>query len=632
MFAALDQAEEKGCPQALALRADILLFPPSRGIQQDLPAAYDLYKRYLDLTSDAHAQFVVGFFHATGVGGVERDQGLATLYYTFAALQGHKPAQMAMGHRYWAGIGVKEVRPVLFEQADVQDCLAALDFYESAGKKAYNAYVDGPPGGETLPLSPSRISDRLGGVFGPHASWSLTGFNVHHMTVKAIHALARGESEPEILEYLRYNSDRGQMRYTWRLGHHYYTGSVFPHGSGGVSSGAEEIGEIPQSFDEARKHFHRVARLMWPVDFEPDGKPGMRKQMSEERKRELNDPAMVAAAFLGRMYLRGEGVKQDFKLARLWYERSATLGDRESHNGLGILFRDGLGVKKDMEKAFKYFQTAAGLDLPDAEINIGKMLLAKGDSLRASQYFIHALQHGSPFEAFYHLAGLHSASAHAPLDKGGTPGACGVAVGYYKLVSEVGAWDEDYIGEANRAWGRGEEDKALLGWWLAAEMGSEIGQNNVAFMLNRGSTHFGKPIPADTELMLWTRSAAQGNADAMVMVGDSYCELLEPPGQADTRHRRVPQLEHGHQRHRVAARLPARVGILPDGGGEAQPHGLLEPRVHVRERPGRTARLAPCKTALRHGAARVAQRRVPAMGAESGQAVHPEVSYPYCTS
>ncbi|GMK53528.1 hypothetical protein CspeluHIS016_0101140 [Cutaneotrichosporon spelunceum] len=509
VFAALDDAEDKGCPQALALRADILLFPPSRGIKQDLPAAYDLYKRYLDLTSDSHAQFIVGFFHATGVGGVERDQGLATLYYTFAALQGYQPAQMAMGYRYWAGVGVKE------------DCLAALDFYENAGKKAYDTYVAGPPGGETLLLSPSRISDRLGGVFGPHATWSLTGFNVHYMTVKAIKALARGESEPDILEYLKYNSDHGQLHYTWRLGHNYYCGSMFPHAAGGISSGAEEIGEIPQSFDEARKYFLTVARQMWPVDFDANGKVGLRKQMNEERRKELNEPAMLAASFLGRMCMRGEGAKQDFKLARLWYERAATLGDREAHNGLGIIYRDGLGVKKDREKALKYFEASAGLDLPDAEINVGKMLLDKGDSRRAAQYFVHAVQHGSPFEAFYHLAVLHEESAHAPPEKR-SPGACGVAVGYYKLVSEVGAWDDDYIGEANRAWGRGEEDNALLGWWIAAEMGYEIGQNNVAFMLNRGSTHFGHPIPADTELMLWTRSAAQGNADAMVMVGDSY--------------------------------------------------------------------------------------------------------------
>lgn len=409
-------------------------------------------------------------------------------------------------------------------------------------------------------------------MFGPHATWSLTGFNVHYMTVKAINALARGESEPEILEYLKYNSDRGQMRYTWRLGHHYYAGSVFPHGSGGVSSGAEEIGEIPQSFDEARRYFNKVARQMWPVDFDADGKPGLKRTMSEERRKELSDPAMVAAAFLGRMYLRGEGMKQDFKLARLWFSRAASLGDREAHNGLGILYRDGLGVKKDSEKAFKYFQTAAGLELPDAEINIGKMLLERGDKVRATQYFIHAVQHGSPFEAFYHLAGLQSILARTPLEEGGSPGSCGVAVGYFKLVSELGAWDDDYIGEANRAWGRGEEDKAMLGWWISAEMGSEIGQNNVAFMLNRGSK-FCVGCPDDTELMLWTRSAAQGNADAMVMVGDSYCK---PAGVvftiADIRHGHELECEHppprraqGRRHHRCAGLHP-RTGLLPDRG------------------------------------------------------------------
>lgn len=449
------------------------------------------------------------------------------------------------------------------------------------------------------------------------------------MTVKAINALARGESEPEILEYLKYNSDRGQMRYTWRLGHHYYAGSVFPHGSGGVSSGAEEIGEIPQSFDEARRYFHKVARQMWPVDYDAEGKPGLKRQMSDERRKELNDPAMVAAAFLGRMYLRGEGMKQDFKLSRLWFGRAAALGDREAHNGLGVIYRDGLGVKKDLEKAFKYFQTAAGLELPDAEINIGKMLLERGDKVRATQYFIHAVQHGSPFEAFYHLAGLQSIIARTPMEEGGTPGSCGVAVGYYKLVSELGAWDDDYVGEANRAWGRGEEDKALLGWWIASETGSEIGQNNVAFMLNRGSAAFGQTVPADTELMLWTRSAAQGNADAMVMVGDSYCELRRITW-ADLRHWRKRQLDGRSQRNGAHgardARLHPCTRLLPDSGREAQPHGILEPGVHVRERAGRRARLASREAQLRSCAVREPRRRVFAVGLEPCQAVYPEVS------
>lgn len=77
---------------------------------------------------------------------------------------------------------------------------------------------------------------------------------------------------------------------------------------------------------------------------------------------------------LGRMYLRGEGMKQDFGLARLWFERGAEFGEKESHNGLGIIWRDGLlaGGKKDLSKAGKYFALAANQDLAEAQVNLGK--------------------------------------------------------------------------------------------------------------------------------------------------------------------------------------------------------------------------------------------------------------------
>jgi SEL1 protein len=61
----------------------------------------------------------------------------ATLYYTFSALQGFRPAEMALGYRYWAGIGVKEVStPVPLSACLIlQDCQTALDWYESAAEK-----------------------------------------------------------------------------------------------------------------------------------------------------------------------------------------------------------------------------------------------------------------------------------------------------------------------------------------------------------------------------------------------------------------------------------------------------------------------------------------------------------------
>ncbi|KAL7423081.1 ERAD-associated protein [Cryptotrichosporon argae] len=507
VWALLDEAEEAGCEDVWAARGDILMFPP-KGIDQDLPGAYAAYERLLETSADPHAQFVLGFFHATGLANVTQDQGKAVLYYTMSALQGYKPAQMAMGYRYWTGIGVKE------------DCMTALEFYGSAADQAYTRFLAGPPGGETLPLSPSRLSDRVGGIYGPHASWASTGLNAQRAAVKASSAIARGETEREVLEYYQYHSDRDSHLYTVRLGRLFYLGSVY-FLPGGIGSGGEAVGEIPQSFEKARAYFIKVARVMWPTDHDANGNVAPKKRMSKEMEDSVREPAMVAAAFLGRMAMRGEGQKRDYTRARLWYDRAAELGDREAHNGLGIIYRDGLAVPANAAKAYKYFQAAAGQELAEAQVNLGKHHLARGEVAQAVQLLEAALRHGSPFEAFHLLAAVHAETAQAQAQARGAQGMCGVAVAWHKLAAERGAWDDlDFVGDADRAWARGEEAKAMIGWWLAAEMGHEIGQNNVAFMLSKGVDPFG--AGADKALPLWMRSAAQDNVDAMVMVGDYY--------------------------------------------------------------------------------------------------------------
>jgi SEL1 protein len=73
------------------------------------------------LTGNASSQALLAFFHATGYADVVPiDQAQALLYYTFAAQGGHKGAQMAMGYRYWSGIGT------------VEDCGRAVEWYEAA--------------------------------------------------------------------------------------------------------------------------------------------------------------------------------------------------------------------------------------------------------------------------------------------------------------------------------------------------------------------------------------------------------------------------------------------------------------------------------------------------------------------
>jgi len=57
-------------------------------------------------------------------------------------------------------------------------------------------------------------------------------------------------------------------------------------------------------------------------------------------------------------------------------------------------------------------------------------------------------------------------------------------------VSERGVWDDDLLREAEVAWAAGtpqDKETAILKWWIAAERGSEIAQNNLAYVLDQGS-------------------------------------------------------------------------------------------------------------------------------------------------
>jgi SEL1 protein len=106
-----------------------------------------------------------------------------------------------------------------------------------------------------------------------------------------------------------------------RLGRLFYLGSVYAL-PGGISSGAEGVGAIPQSYDKARGYFLKVARVLWPVDYDHLGNVAPKRKLTKESEDFIREPAMTAAAFLGRMSLRGEGVKTDYKRARMWYERA----------------------------------------------------------------------------------------------------------------------------------------------------------------------------------------------------------------------------------------------------------------------------------------------------------------------
>ncbi|KZT01467.1 HCP-like protein [Laetiporus sulphureus 93-53] len=530
----LQHAAELGNMDALYTLGEVSLFPPNSYFPSDPETAFSAFATHASRTGNASSQAVLGFFQSTGYHEVVSvDQAKAQLYLTFAAHGGHKGAQMALGYRYWSGIGVAE------------GCMDALDWYEEAAEQAMAKFMSGPPGGRTLPLAAPRLSDLVGGIYGPGASVASTGLNAARPVIKTANARAAGETWEDLLEYYLFNADRGEVDFAYRLGKISYQGSIYTL-PGGIASGGDGASIVPRDFARARYYFLRIARAVWPRD---PSSPGQPQPPTKEEHSTQAGYAALAAGYLGRMYLRGEGVKQDFAMAKMWFDRGAEFGEKESHNGLGIIWRDGLvDGRKDLKKAITHFGAAASQELAEAQVNLGKIHYERGDLKLAATYFETAVRQGSPFEAYYYLADIQSRQARSSITPPNIAGSsCAIAVSFYKLVAERGVWDEDLMRDAEVAWNTGTErgsEMAMLRWWIAAERGVEVAQNNLAFVLDQDKsilrfTRFAPHSPSNDTARLaltqWIRSAAQRNVDALVKVGDYYYHglgVLDEPEEA----------------------------------------------------------------------------------------------------
>ena len=170
---------------------------------------------------------------------------------------------------------------------------------------------------------------------------------------------------------MQFNADRGEVDFAYRLGKIFYQGSIYG-AVGGIASGGDGASIVPRDYHSARHYFLRIARQVWPSD-----PPNPRHRSKDDLPAQAGYAAL-AAGYLGRMYLRGEGVKQDAAMAKMWFERGAEYGEKECHNGLGIIWRDGLvDGNKDMKKALTYFTTAATQELAEAQVHLGNHFYCK---------------------------------------------------------------------------------------------------------------------------------------------------------------------------------------------------------------------------------------------------------------
>ena len=298
----LEDASRQNNSDALFTLAQLNFFG-GYSYPRNFKAAFDYYAKLALAHGNSSAQHMLGLMYSTGVGaGIESDQARAQLYYTFAADQGHARAEMTIAHRYHTGISTPK------------NCDVAVQYYKRVADKAIAWYRSGPPGGMAWISEAHRIADDSGGVYGQGASVSSSGINA----VKAHPNSDAYASIEDIIEYLDLMSQKGDFKASFNLGRIYYEGQR----------------GLDRDFDLARRYFHTVTSKFW--------KKGGR--ITENFKPGLDKTASKAAGFIGRMFLRGEGVEQNFKQAKFWFDRGLQYSDAQSQYGLGLMMLHGYGT------------------------------------------------------------------------------------------------------------------------------------------------------------------------------------------------------------------------------------------------------------------------------------------------
>ncbi|CAG5129534.1 unnamed protein product, partial [Candidula unifasciata] len=226
-----------------------------------------------------------------------------------------------------------------------------------------------------------------------------------------------------------------------------------------------------------------------------------------------------ALGYLGKMHSEGSPVvTQNNHTALEYFKKSADKKNHIGQTGLGMMYLNGLGVEKDTGKAFRYFSLASDQGSVDAQLQLGIMYFTgngvRKDYKMAVKYFTMSSQNGHVL-AFYNLAQMHATGT-------GVLRNCHTAVELFKNVAERGRWSEMLM-DAHRMYHEGSVDTALVKYMFLAELGYEVAQSNVAYMLDTGvSSKFSKYETYQRALLQYSRAASQGSTNARLKMGDYH--------------------------------------------------------------------------------------------------------------
>ena len=221
---------------------------------------------------------------------------------------------------------------------------------------------------------------------------------------------------------------------------------------------------------------------------------------------------------LGNLFFNGRGVSVDHQEAARRFELAAELGYQPAQFNLAYAYEKGLVGAKNPKAAFKWYLRAAEAGLVKAQIRVAKAYqagdLTKQDNSKAIEWFERSLKKKETPEVRYHIGMIY-------LEEEATQE---VGLRYLRLAAESGERLAQY--QLGFAYGKGDvvkQDYEQATFWYKRAAKQQVADAQYLLCL---SYSLGRGVPVDVVLAhVWCSAAEKNNvegaADALQVVEES---------------------------------------------------------------------------------------------------------------